>query len=855
MAWSRQSEPLRDVVARFFSRQEGFCREKLWLHLDKPYYGAGDRIWFRGYLLDAVTHRADTLSNYIYVELYDRSGTQLLFKKVRRDSTGFSNCLDLPAKLAAGDYVLRAYTNWMRNFDPSFFFHRTLRIGNSISDQVNSEVVYPPASSGRREAVVRFYDSGHSPYLGAKVSYTLSDRTGRKLSRGRDATSSTGGVRVALPADTLTEGGYMDLRFETDELFYERRFYLPDRSRRVSVRFFPEGGDLLAGAAQRVAFRATRPDGRSVSVSGIVTDRAGDTVALLATAHAGMGSFRIVPRAGERYAARVWGPESDTALFELPEPSASGYSLSVTVDAKFLRYRIYSPVPVAEGDSLHLVGHTRGSVAFIRRIGSGGLAGRMPVDSLRDGILHLLLVDGAGHARSERLAFVYHPDRCGHWDAATDKESYGQRDRVRLSLRLSDARGRPLQGDFSLSVTDRNAVVQDSVSDHIVSNLLLNSDLQGRVENPGWYFSGNKEAARMLDLVMLTHGWRRFDTESLRECPSLEPEYFIEHGQYISGRVIGMAGKPAIGGKVSAIGKSESQVAYGVTDSAGRFLLDVDFRDTTTFLVSAFTRKGQPVQSLEIDARPVPPFTAEGFFHDTVTVPPAMREYLDRTRERYFTEGGVRVVYEKEVVVTEQDPRRPTTLSVGGDLYDTVKMRDFKRMPLDVYIRRIHHVYRSQSMGKLMVKKIPRGDTVLTIFVNGIRRPYSWFPGSPLTIDDVKYINLVRHRDDPGWPVEDNYRLEIVLKEGRDFERNVSVVKLTGYAESVRFPSPVYETPEQVADPDLRTTLYWNPCVRTDTLGRSGVVFYTDDSGKADYELTIEGVTADGVPCRYSRPL
>ena len=48
--------------------------EKLWLHLDKPYYAAGDEMWFKAYLVDAVNHCSDTLSNFIYVDLIDRKG-------------------------------------------------------------------------------------------------------------------------------------------------------------------------------------------------------------------------------------------------------------------------------------------------------------------------------------------------------------------------------------------------------------------------------------------------------------------------------------------------------------------------------------------------------------------------------------------------------------------------------------------------------------------------------------------------------------------------------------------------------------------------------------------------------------
>lgn len=80
-------------------------QEKLYLHLDKPYYGAGEEIWFRGYLLNAITHMDNSPSNYIYVELTDRGDSVLQRFKFRRDSLGFRGSIPLPGR-PAGRRVL-----------------------------------------------------------------------------------------------------------------------------------------------------------------------------------------------------------------------------------------------------------------------------------------------------------------------------------------------------------------------------------------------------------------------------------------------------------------------------------------------------------------------------------------------------------------------------------------------------------------------------------------------------------------------------------------------------------------------------------------------------------------------------
>lgn len=81
---SSAADSLPCLTARidsFFERQRSAHMEKLWLHLDKPYYAAGDEMWFKAYLVDAVNHCSDTLSNFIYVDLIDRKGEIVFSKK------------------------------------------------------------------------------------------------------------------------------------------------------------------------------------------------------------------------------------------------------------------------------------------------------------------------------------------------------------------------------------------------------------------------------------------------------------------------------------------------------------------------------------------------------------------------------------------------------------------------------------------------------------------------------------------------------------------------------------------------------------------------------------------------------
>ena len=96
----------------------------------------------------------------------------------------------------------------------------------------------------------------------------------------------------------------------------------------------------------------------------------------------------------------------------------------------------------------------------------------------------------------------------------------------------------PIQGNFSLSVTDDFAVNIDPNANHVVSELLLNSDLKGNVFSPGYYFSSHTpNVKKHLDQLMLTHGWRRYNVSTnLREAEQ-KYKYEVERTQQICGYV------------------------------------------------------------------------------------------------------------------------------------------------------------------------------------------------------------------------------------------------------------------------------------------------------------------------------
>ncbi|TKC61202.1 carboxypeptidase regulatory-like domain-containing protein [Pedobacter hiemivivus] len=127
-----QVSTISDLIKNRNSLQEKAPREKLYLHLDKQNYLATDTIWYKAYLTKALNNNYSTLSGVMYLELFDGKN-ELVKRYTTPTKYGFAwgqIALD-PQMMLSGTYVLRAYTNWMRNFGDSLLFEREIRIGNS----------------------------------------------------------------------------------------------------------------------------------------------------------------------------------------------------------------------------------------------------------------------------------------------------------------------------------------------------------------------------------------------------------------------------------------------------------------------------------------------------------------------------------------------------------------------------------------------------------------------------------------------------------------------------------------------------------------------------------------------------
>ncbi|WP_418169826.1 hypothetical protein, partial [Alistipes communis] len=368
------------------------------------------------------------------------------------------------------------------------------------------------------------------------------------------------------------------------------------------VSFFPEGGYLIDGYDCCVAFKALGDDGGSVEVAGVVKNGRDETVDTLRTLHGGMGCLRFTPHTGERYYAECTMAGGKTERFDLPASRNTACVLKILQTEENFTVLPISGRPLPKG--LKLLVHCRGNICYHKPWNYDYASLIFRRSDLPGGILQILLLDKAGNALSERLVF-----NRGEELATTDVQIGGtleQRTKVTLAVTATDPDGGPAAGDFSIAVTDR-AAVPSATSGSIYSTLLLTSELRGTIETPDWYFEG-RDAARVaaLDALLLTQGWRRYDVPELMKKEYVEPQYPLEVGQEITGRI----SKSGLWNRKKKLSRYEMRmivpslhyVTKCAVDDTGAFALNgFDFPDSTLYVLRpAAVRGSMPEATVKV---------------------------------------------------------------------------------------------------------------------------------------------------------------------------------------------------------------------------------------------------------------
>ncbi len=108
-------------------------REELYIQTDRGLYIIGEQVWLKVYKLNALNKKPNNLSKVVYVELINSSGFPVEQIKISTKKKSESVSFLLSDTLSSGNYLIRAYTNWMKNYDQNDFAFKNISIINPFN--------------------------------------------------------------------------------------------------------------------------------------------------------------------------------------------------------------------------------------------------------------------------------------------------------------------------------------------------------------------------------------------------------------------------------------------------------------------------------------------------------------------------------------------------------------------------------------------------------------------------------------------------------------------------------------------------------------------------------------------------
>lgn len=892
-------DSLQVLVSKMDRYRKSYPQEKVHLHFDKPFYTIGDTLYFKAYIVNADKNKPSLLSNILHVDLLDYTNT--VKKSVTlplEEGIGWGDFL-LADTLAEGAYTVQAYTNWMRNFDSSFFFTKKIMIGNALSNNVTVKAAYTLEKAADRQmktlAGLSFLSLQGQPFASKQVSYTVKI-SGKEIANANAVTDKNGQIQVVFTADKQAlESGNAEIvstiGFEHQKKAVKTVNVNVAASNNV-VSFFPEGGNLVEGLANRVGFKVVDGSGKGTQASGVVVDKLGNNVVQFETGFAGMGSFSFTPINGEEYYAHIKFSNNTQLKQALPKAVAQGYVLSVDNvagnDKLLLKVNASNDY---SGTGFTVLAQTNGAVRYQTKanLTNAGWSISLSKKRFATGILQITLLNASYKPVAERLVFISHNDQMNIYVTAP-KANYSKREKVKLSFVTNDSTGAGLTSSLSVSVIDETKVPSDEVNEQtIYSDLLLSSDLKGYIEQPNYYFTGERESKiKELDNLMLTQGWRRFTWAGLLAQKYPPILYEKEKGLQLSGRVLTAQGDGVANAKLRLMSKGgEGFIIDTIADSDGFFVFDqLFYTDELHYMVQAKTANGlEEDLVVEMDKEVKPLVNDIGRPYDFGNDNDVMSAYLLSSNQRFeelrkqglITSTKVLenvTVNAKKITKIQEAVRTSYNLNGAGNadqIFTYMDMKNCHTLQSCLQGRLTGVVFKADGGGKIfaysnhaMTRGVGRNNVLLPappmlMVIDGV--PRNDFAISDLAVHDIQAIEVLRGVKGAVYGLQGNNGVLVITTKqgGIDYNEDVNAPgarqealkgaffgSAQGFYTARQFYSPTY-TSGNINNqlPDLRTTICWRPNVYTDEDGEASIEFYNAD-GTGKYKVVVEGISPSG---------
>ena len=625
----------------------------------------------------------------------------------------------------------------------------------------------------------------------------------------------------------------------------EDGYPMPDKPQ-ITVSFFPEGGDLVNGVSSILAFEALNQHNKPVELRGALKNANNVIIDSFHTTSNGMGSVRFKPSARDHYTAYWTDETGQSNSAPIPDVKANGLVLHVDpYNNEQLHYRIEKSKDASNLTKIIVIGTMNQKVVYKNNLtlGNNIAEGNIAAASFPCGVLQLTTFTADMSPLAERVVFINNEKAYAKLLMKKETVSLNKRARNEISVEMPDS----LVTNLSVSVTDAG-LGYDS-SNNIYSDLLISGDLKGIIPDAASFLSNPVNANENLNLLMLTHGWRRFNWETV------------------------------VSGKYPEL-KNSRDLGFLSIKGEVKFSTGLDDRDSISMLLISRDRK-KHVLKLPVDSHGK--FEQNGlFFYDSVQI-----VYRFNNVPKLNSNGQIFLNSDLLLPLTPAKADEPSFAwmkvpdvilekEMNGNLIESHDYSVPSNSMTYVVSPKADSLGRnSESAAHYLADNFPdlrfpltlkgkvsAGDARLVSYKSPSVASYRnnvnvSIDGTLVAMDDLKSVNMKEvlfikflSKSNPrGLPT-----LAITSRQALDqtniMENKTGFAVVTGYTPVREFYQPHYENKmEDFQATDFRSTLYWNPKLRLDKTHRKmNFVFYNNDISKK-FRVVIEGMNQDGKLC------
>ncbi len=534
-ARSRQATPPQRTPTEVLGGEK---RYRVHVSTDKPVYRLGEKVFVRGVILEARSHRP--LEGYrptATVKIKGPKGETVAQGSAQAKDSVIGFGWQISDGLGGGEYKVElSFPN--DGLPPAV---RKFDIRAYRPPRLKSQIVFVRDGYGPSDTVQATLHTeraeGGIPN-GAKVTVTARV-DGTEVHRSTTTIDDKGNcsAQFELPAEIDRGDGTLAFAIEDGGVVETATKTIPILLQTLDLTIYPEGGELVAGLPNRVYVQALTPSKKPADIEAVVVGPGGREVARFATEHEGRGRFEFTPQAGERYLLKIGKPTGIQTAFPLPEVKAEGVVLrsvqEVVDNGEQVKLRVGSATPRAVLITVSKGEKDLGSTRVVFADGKQG--GTVPTGTLvereitipweADGVLIVTVWSEEGTPLAERLIFR-DPARGLKVSVSSNEKSYGPGGEVKLTIKTTTVQGVPVPAMVGLTVTDDSVLEMIEKREHaprLPVMVFLEDEVRDLADAHVYLDRKNPKAPLAVDLLLGTQGWRRFAYVN-------GPQFIAQHG-------------------------------------------------------------------------------------------------------------------------------------------------------------------------------------------------------------------------------------------------------------------------------------------------------------------------------------